>query len=89
LAAGRPVVSTAITDVVRPYGEAGLVFIAETPEAFAAAIDAALEDDADDRRRRASEFLADMSWDNTYSSMAELIDRVVEEKRPLASAVNV
>jgi UDP-galactopyranose mutase len=89
LAAGRPVVSTAITDVVKPYGEAGLVFIAETPEAFAAAIDAALEDDADDRRRRASEFLADMSWDNTYSSMAELIDRVVEEKRPLASAVNV
>ena len=31
LAAGVPVVSTPITDVVRPYGEKGLVEIAETP----------------------------------------------------------
>ena len=31
LAAGVPVVSTPITDVVRPYGERGLVEIARTP----------------------------------------------------------
>jgi hypothetical protein len=30
-----------------------------------------------------------MSWDNTYASMAELINETVKEKRPLASAVNV
>ena len=32
LAAGVPVVSTPITDVVRPYGEKGLVEIARTPK---------------------------------------------------------
>jgi UDP-galactopyranose mutase len=89
LAAGRPVVSTAITDVVRPYGEAGLVFIAETPEAFSSAIDAALEDDASDRQRRAAEFLDTMSWDKTYSAMADLIDEIVKENSPRAAAVHV
>ncbi|MEP7213650.1 MAG: glycosyltransferase [Acidobacteriota bacterium] len=89
LAAGRPVVSTAITDVVTPYGEAGLVYIAETPGKFAAAIDAALADDASERRRRASEFLGDMSWDKTYSSMADLIDDIVKERSPKASAMRV
>src|SRR4051812_48158511 len=34
LAAGVPVVSTPITDVVRPYGQAGLVEIAEGADAF-------------------------------------------------------
>jgi hypothetical protein len=42
LASGRPVVSTAIRDVVRPYGERGLVAIAETPAQFVAAIEAQL-----------------------------------------------
>ena len=42
LAAGRPVVSTSIRDVVRPYGERGLARIADTPEEFVAAIAAAL-----------------------------------------------
>ena len=41
LAAGRPVVSTSIADVVRPYGERGMVRIADTPESFVAAIAAA------------------------------------------------
>jgi len=89
LAAGRPVVSTAITDVVKPYGEAGLVFIAETPEAFSDAIDAALKDDPSERRRRAAEFLDKMSWDKTYAAMADLIDRAVEENSPKASAMHV
>src|SRR5678815_953596 len=42
LAAGLPVVSTPIRDVVRPYGEVGLVKIAETAEDFVASIQAAL-----------------------------------------------
>ena len=44
LAAGRPVVSTPITDVVRSYGEAGLARIAETPEDFVVQCEAALRD---------------------------------------------
>ena len=34
LAAGKPVVSTSIADVIRPYGEAGLLRIADAPDAF-------------------------------------------------------
>ena len=48
LAAGCPVVSTPIRDVVRTYGEHGLVRIAATADEFVAAIEAAL-DDAKDR----------------------------------------
>lgn len=89
LAAGRPVVSTPITDVVRPYGEAGLVFIGDSPESFSVAIDAALNDDAAERRRRAAEFLENMSWDKTYASMADLIDDHVRKNMPKSSAVSV
>ncbi|WJM85500.1 glycosyltransferase [Dickeya chrysanthemi] len=37
LAGGRPVVSTPIHDVVRTYGDTGVVRIADTPDAFVAA----------------------------------------------------
>lgn len=37
LAAGKPVISTPIRDVVRPYGEQNLVSIARTAEEFVAA----------------------------------------------------
>jgi len=89
LAAGRPVVSTPIRDVVRPYGENGLVRIAETPEEFAAAIDKAMIEDAVERRARASEFLEGMSWDKTYQSMSELISDVVRSHEREQAAVAV
>ncbi|HEX6125784.1 MAG TPA: glycosyltransferase family 1 protein [Pyrinomonadaceae bacterium] len=79
LAAGRPVVSTPIRDVVRPYGEAGLVRIAETAEEFVNAIREALDEDAGERRVRAAEFLDTMSWDKTYAGMSELIDEAIEK----------
>lgn len=78
LAAGRPVVSTPVRDVVRPYGEKGLVHIASTAEEFVNAIETALAEDADERRARAAEHLATMSWDKTQGAMAELVDEVVE-----------
>jgi hypothetical protein len=40
LAAGKPVVSTPIRDVVQPYGALGFVRIADTPPDFIAAIEA-------------------------------------------------
>src|SRR5947209_6022718 len=43
LAAGKPVVSTAIRDVVTPYGDKGLVSIARTKDDFSAAIKRAME----------------------------------------------
>jgi len=77
LAAGRPVVSTSIRDVVRPYGDLGLARIADTPDEFVAACEAALAEDVGSRLQKADAFLADLSWDKTWGRMAELIDAAI------------
>jgi UDP-galactopyranose mutase len=77
LAAGRPVVSTPIRDVVRPYGELGLVRIAATAEEFVEAIQRSMDEEATGRQKKVTEFLATMSWDKTYREMAELIDEAI------------
>jgi UDP-galactopyranose mutase len=81
LAAGRPVVSTSIRDVVRPYGEKGLTRIADTVPEFVAAIEAALAEDGAARRARADAFLSQMSWDSTWARMSQLVDGAVGVKR--------
>jgi UDP-galactopyranose mutase len=80
LSAGLPVVSTAITDVVRPYGENGLVRIAATPDEFVAAITHALEEDREDRLSRVNEFLREISWDKTFAEMSSLIREVIARR---------
>jgi UDP-galactopyranose mutase len=83
LAAGRPVVSTSISDVVRPYGKEGLVRIADAAPAFVAACEAAL---AEGERERAAWLvkvdaaLSRTSWDRTWESMARLVDAAVAER---------
>ena len=77
LAAGRPVVSTPIRDVVRPYGESGLVKIAATAEEFVDAIEEAITSDLSEHRKKAAEFLDTMSWNKTYAAMSELIEQAV------------
>lgn len=77
LAGGKPVVSTSIRDVVSPYGEKGLVHIADTPEAFVAATQAALSEDEEIRLAKYDAFLAQTSWDATWSAMCQLIEEVV------------
>src|ERR671920_2002763 len=57
MAAGKPVVSTSIRDVVRPYGQRGLVRIADDPESFVAACEAAMGEDASERVTQADVFL--------------------------------
>jgi UDP-galactopyranose mutase len=74
LAAGKPVVSTSIRDVVRPYGELGLVRIADTPEDFVRACEAALAEDRASWLPRVDAHLATMSWDITWSQMKALLD---------------
>ncbi|MBC8072322.1 MAG: glycosyltransferase [Deltaproteobacteria bacterium] len=71
LAAGRPVVSTAITDVVHPYGDEGLVRIADRPAEFIAAIAAALAEDPRPRIAAADACIARTSWDITFARMKE------------------
>jgi glycosyltransferase involved in cell wall biosynthesis len=77
LAAGKPVVSTSIADVVRPYGDEGLVRIADAPEDFVAAIGFALADRAEVWLPRADAFLANMSWDTTWARISERLRAAV------------
>jgi len=80
LAAGLPVVSTPIRDVVRPYGEQGLVHIASNAEEFIAACEKALEEVLFDRLQKADEFLSHNSWDKTFEEMSRLIAEAIDEK---------
>ena len=74
LAAGCPVVSTAIRDIVRQYGDAGLVEIAGTAGDFVAAIERAMTTGGRGAIERAQPLLATMSWDATFESMRALVD---------------
>ncbi len=73
LAAGKPVVSTSIRDVVRPYGIQGLARIADDPDEFVAAVEAALDEDAAGRLRQVDAFLTQTSWDGTWTRMYRLV----------------
>jgi UDP-galactopyranose mutase len=73
LAAGKPVVSTSIRDVVRPYGVRGLVEIADSPPDFVSAVSACLRGDRE-RLRAADAFLSHMSWDRTFREMKGHLD---------------
>lgn len=73
LAAGVPVVSTPIHDVVRPYGERGLVEIAATAEGVVERAEALLRRPRERWLREVDEALAGNSWDDTWSRMDALI----------------
>ncbi|MDZ8085876.1 MAG: UDP-galactopyranose mutase [Nostoc sp. DedQUE12b] len=79
LAAGRPVVSTSIRDVVRPYGESKLVRIADTVSEFVTAAELAMQEDtpASEWLSRVDVFLEKISWDRTWASMMKLIDSAI------------
>jgi UDP-galactopyranose mutase len=87
LAAGLRVVSTPITDVVRPYGEAELVSIASTHEEAIEAIKRHLTPRSreTEQRRLASvdAFLSRCSWQQTWEQMFALIQQVLREKESL------
>jgi len=82
LAADKPIVSTSIRDVVRPYGERGLVRVADEPGPFVtAAFEALAEHDRARAEREA--WLDGTSWDATFAKMRALVDRVLASpKRP-------
>jgi hypothetical protein len=81
LAAGRRVVSTAIRDVVRPYGNLGMVAIADTPADFVAAIEAELQSpNQADWLAKVDVFLTGNSWDATWARMRGLIETVTRSE---------
>jgi UDP-galactopyranose mutase len=88
MAAGKPVVSTSIADVVRPYGERGLVRIADDVESFVAACETAMREDPVARLRIFDRYLKRLSWDLTWSRMLALVNAVAlsPPRRPVMSS---
>jgi UDP-galactopyranose mutase len=88
LAAGKPVVSTSIRDVVRPYQGLGLARIADTPDDFVSACEAAMRESAGQRILKADAFLSRQSWDKTWRDMQECIDEVLDQRsRTISSSL--
>ncbi len=83
LAAGRAVVSTPIRDVVREYGEPGLVAIASTPQQFAEALDSAVQPAPAAWLPAVDQKLASSSWDETWRAMSHEIDQVLLRNQAL------
>jgi len=82
LAAGRPVVSTAIRDVVFPYSKLGLVSIGYDAESFIPAIEKELVRRKDQTWLEAvDKFLADKSWQNTFVAMQRMMSAIKQQKK--------
>lgn len=84
LAAGIPVISTPIRDVVSPYGENKLVHIAENAAQFVKCGETILKKKA--RKAWLSKvdaFLAGNSWDKTWSQMAKHIENKLTAKESI------
>ncbi|PZN93498.1 MAG: glycosyl transferase [Hyphomicrobiales bacterium] len=77
LAAGLPVVSTPIRDVVRTYGATGLVKIAGGPLDMAAALEEVLLDPEPGWLAAVDQQLSGSSWDQTWQDMHALIERAL------------
>jgi len=90
LSAGKPVISTSITDVVQPYGVQKLVEIADTPDDLIAAAEMILGQKEEERAEwltHVDAFLANTSWDDTWSRMSKLIDQVITHNVAVLPAV--
>ena len=74
LAAGCPVVSTSVRDVVRPYGEQGLVAIADSVDGLRRGHrTGARRSVAGSGREEVDRFVRQMSWDRTWDEMSSLM----------------
>lgn len=84
LAAGLPVVSTPVTDVVRDYGTPSLVEIAQDAAGMATKLDQLLQRPRDAWLARVDARLAAQSWDRTWAQMDTLL-RAAMAPAPAAS----
>lgn len=82
MAAGKPVVSTSIPDIVTPYGEQRLVRIADSPLLSIAAARDGMSEDARARVEAFDRYLAGTSWDRTASQMESLVRAVADGHAP-------
>jgi UDP-galactopyranose mutase len=87
LAAGKPVVSTSIRDVVRIYGGPGYVRIADAPMRFIEAVQSSLDEDPAARIMRADAFLGLQSWDLTWDRMDAIVSGIIANAGARASCL--
>ena len=81
LAAGKPVVSTSIHDVIHPYGDKKLVSIADTPDEFVAAIEQYLSIERSKQwLKEVDALLKTMSWDDIAKRMSDLMNKTINSK---------
>jgi len=83
LAAGKPVISAPITDVIRPYGISGLVSIAGTANEFVKVAEEMLAADQEAKSTwlyKVDRYLAGQSWDKTWGEMMGLIGTLLSKK---------
>lgn len=81
LAAGLPVISTGIEDVISTYGDIGLATIIEDAPGLVEAAQNFLNS-ADDKLRlqEVDDFLTTVSWDNTWNKMNEKMLKSLNQK---------
>src|ERR1043166_4646224 len=82
MAAERPIVSTAITDVSEAYGDC--VHVARDTAEFIAACERALRASPSELEARYEvmrKTLATTSWDQTAAAMCELIEQTLHQRR--------
>lgn len=81
LAAGKPVISTPIHDVVQAYGRAGLVSIASSCDDFIREAELLLQaTDRSDWLARVDATLAQQSWDLTRTKMMSHMQTMIAQK---------
>ena len=81
MAAGKPIVSTPITDVAEPYGE--IVYLGDNTAEFVQACEQALNATVAEREQRTvamREVLAHTSWDRTAAAMDDLIEQAIAQQ---------
>lgn len=89
LAAGKPVVSTSIRDVVRTYGEPGYVRIADAADEFIQAVENSLLDDPLERLAKVDALLRQQSWEQTWSRMQAIMDGAMDRAGARSSCLTI
>lgn len=87
LAAGCPVVSTSIRDVVEPYGTRQMVAIADDPRDFIIQTEQTMKKNKNNSawQKKVDHFLSQMSWDETWKKMSELEVNLKQDRRAFSS----
>jgi UDP-galactopyranose mutase len=92
LAAGLPIVSTSVRDVVATFGRRGLVAIADGVAETVAAVDGALQTDGAERAMRLvayDSYLCRASWERTWQAMWRHVREAIRRRHGLVAETDM